>query len=70
MKKQELLDFIKYQLKIELKELENFKSEKKIYVEIKKEDQFNVLSLLNEKNIEHNEHLNNKYWIYIEKESK
>lgn len=65
MTKKELIEFIKYQLNIELKIIDRFSSNELIYVEIDKKDQVSVLSLLNKLSIEHNEHLNNKYWIYV-----
>ena len=66
MKKYKLLSFIKYQLNVELKDIDKFKTKNMIYVEIKKENKFQVLSLLKKFNIEYCEHLNNKYWICVE----
>lgn len=70
MNRQELIKFIKYQIDVELTPITNeyLNIKNTIYVEIKKQDQFKVLSLLDKKGIRHEEHLNNKYWIYIKED--
>lgn len=70
MNKQELIRYVKQQLDIDLIELNPIfgKTNDTIYLEIKRDDRFNLLSLLDKKGIRHEEHLNGKYWIYVEVE--
>jgi hypothetical protein len=65
--KQELIDFIKAQCKVELKNIDNFCGNNPdfLYAEIPQKYKNSVLSLCNKYGIEINEHLNNKYWFYI-----
>ena len=71
MTRKELLNFINYQLKTDLKEdkkdLCNSMFEGWMHIEIPREQQYNVLTLLNNKNIQHTEHLNNTYFIRVVK---
>ncbi len=63
--KQELVDFVKTQLNVELKGEEPFDDEYEelFYTKLPKKNK--ILSLFNKYGIETNEHLNNRYWVYL-----
>ncbi len=65
--KQELIDFIKNQCNVELQNINNFCGQNPdlLYTEIPRNHKNLVLSVLNRNGIQTNEHLNNKYWIYL-----
>ena len=65
--KQELIEFVKTQLNVELKGEEPFDAEYEdlFYTKLPKNRKSEILSLFRKCGIETNEHLNNKYWIYL-----
>lgn len=65
--KQDLIYFVKEQCGIELKNIYGYLGECEflLYTEIPKTHKISVLSLLSKYGIQTNEHLNNKYWIYL-----
>ncbi len=65
--KQELIDFVKTQLNVELKGEEPFDDEYEelFYTKLPKKQKNKILSLFHKYGIETNEHFNNKYWVYL-----
>lgn len=66
--KQELVNFVKEQCGVVLENNENYTLNKHpdfLYTEIPKTHKNQILSLFRKKNIQTNEHLNGKYWIYL-----
>lgn len=66
--KQELVDFVKEQFGVVLENDEDYTLNKHpdlLYTEIPKTYKNQILSLFRKKNIQTNEHLNSKYWIYL-----
>ena len=71
--KQALIDFVKEQCGVVLENDEKHRLNQHpelLYTEIPKVHRNSILSLFHKKNIETNEHLNGKYWIYIKEEQK
>jgi hypothetical protein len=70
--KQQLIDFVKDQLNVELKSEEPFDNEYEelFYTKFPKERKGDILNLFYKYGIETNEHVNNKYWIYLINEEK
>lgn len=64
--KQELINFVKEQLNVELKGEEPFNGDENLfYTKFPKNQKNNILNLFRKYGIETNEHLNNKYWVYL-----
>lgn len=66
--KQELVDFVKKQCGVVLGNDEDYilnQHPDLIYTEIPKAHKNQIFSLFRKKNIQTNEHLNGKYWIYL-----
>lgn len=65
--KQDLIDFIKNQTNVELKNIDGFCGENPqiLYAEIPKKHRNAVLSVCRKYGIETCEHLNGKYWFYL-----
>ena len=65
--KQELINFVKTQLNVELKGEEPFDDEYEelFYTKFPKERKNEILALFHKYGIETNEHLNNRYWVYL-----
>lgn len=65
--KNELIEFVKHQLNIELKNEDTSlnKMKKVLYTEIKRNIKNPVLMLLNKYKIRYEEHSNDYYYIYI-----
>ena len=71
--KQELIDFVQQQCGVVLENDEEYilnQHPDLLYTEIPKLHRNQILSLFHKKNIETNEHLNGKYWIYLQNEIK
>ena len=69
--KKELIKFVKEQCGVVLENDETYtlnQHPELLYTEIPKKHRNSILSLFHKKNIETNEHLNGKYWIYIKEE--
>ena len=67
-KKEQLINTIKQQLNVELKndKEDMFNQNRNIlYTEISRNDKLVVLRYLIKNNIVYCEHINNKYWIYV-----
>ena len=66
--KQDLIDFVREQLGVVLENDEEYilnKHPDLLYTEIPKRNRNQIFSLFQKKNIQTNEHLNGKYWIYL-----
>ena len=66
--KKELVDFVKEQCGVVLENDEDYTLNKHpdlLYTEIPKTHKNQIFSLFRKKNIQTNEHLNGKYWIYL-----
>ena len=66
--KDEFINYIEDQTKIKLtNDKDNFMNNKRnsLYTEIDKEDQLPLFSFLKKQSIKYEQHLGNKYWIYI-----
>lgn len=65
--KQELIDFIKKQTNVELQNVDNFcgANPDLLYAEIPRNHRNSVLSLCRKYGIETNEHVNGKWWFYL-----
>lgn len=65
--KQDLINFIKNQCNVELQNIDGFCGENPdlLYTEIPKDHKNSVLSVCCKYGIQTNEHVNNKYWIYL-----
>lgn len=65
--KQELIDFIKEQTNVDLKNIDNFCGDNPdlLYAEITRNHRGSVLSLCRKHCIETNEHVNGKWWFYL-----
>ena len=69
--KQALIDFVKEQFNVVLENDEEYvlnDHPEFLYTEIPKLHRHEILSFFRKKNIETNEHLNGKYWIYLKEE--
>ena len=69
--KQELIDFVQQQFGVVLENDEEYilnDHPELLYTEIPKKHRNSILSFFRKKNIETNEHLNGKYWIYLKEE--
>ena len=67
-KKEQLINIIKQQLNVELKndKEDMFNQNRNIlYTDISRNDKLVVLGYLIKNNIAYCEHINNKYWIYV-----
>lgn len=69
LNKEEFIKFIKEQINIEIEEInEDFNDKEHIlYVQLNKNNKYDILNLLNKYNIRYEEHLNDKYWLWINK---
>jgi len=65
--KSELIEYVKKQTNIELKNEDILLNKKRnmLYTEIPKNRKTFLLSFLNEKGIKYNYHVDNYYWIYV-----
>lgn len=65
--KAELIEFIKQQTNVELKNIDGFCGDNPdlLYAEILREMRNLVLSVCKKYGIETNEHLNGRYWFYV-----
>jgi len=66
--KNELIDFIRKQTNISLKNNKNDINNNKrnlLYTKIDINNKYSILSLLEEYNIKYETHLNDFYWIYV-----
>ena len=65
--KNELIEFVKHQLSIELKNEDTIMNKMKnvLYTEVKRNIRNSVLMLLNKYKIRYEEHSNNYYYIYL-----
>ena len=65
--KSELIEFIKQQTNVELKNIDGFLGDNPnlLYAEIPREKRNIVLSICRKHGIETNEHLNGRYWFYV-----
>jgi hypothetical protein len=65
--KAELIEFIKQQTSIELKNVDGFCGDNPdlLYAEIPRKERSLVLSVCKKYGIKTNEHLNGKYWFYL-----
>ena len=70
--KQELIDFFKKQLNIDLKNIDGFcgNNSRLLYAEIPRKHRNNVLSYCIKSGIETCEHVNGKYWFYLDNADK
>ena len=69
--KQELVDFVKGQFGVVLENDEEYilnQHPDLLYTEIPRKHRNEILLFFNKKNIQTNEHLNGKYWIYLKNE--
>ncbi len=69
--KQELVEFVKEQCGVVLENDEEYTLNKHpdlLYTEIPKKHRNQIFYLFRKKNIQTNEHLNGKYWIYLKNE--
>ena len=67
-KKEQLISEIKHQLNVELdNDKDNMFNQKRnlLYIKISKQNKRQVLNYLDKHNIQHNEHLNDYYWISL-----
>ena len=65
--KAELIEFIKQQTNVELKNIDGFCGDDPdlLYAEIPREERNLVLSVCKKYGIETNEHLDGRYWFYV-----
>lgn len=65
--KEELIEFVKTQCGVVLPNESGFLNEDEylLYTEIPRTNKIEILSLLDKYGIRHNEHLKNRYWIYL-----
>jgi hypothetical protein len=65
--KAELIEFIRQQTNIELKNIDGFCGDNPdlLYAEIPRKERNLVLSICEKYGIETNEHLNGRYWFYV-----
>lgn len=66
-KKEKFIKSIKHQLNVELKNEDSIFNYKKniLYTKINKINKYVLFSYFNKNNIKYEEHLNNKFWVYL-----
>lgn len=69
LNKEEFIKFVKEQINIKIEKANEDLNDKEhiLYVKLSKNNKYDILNLLNKYNIRHEEHLNDKYWIWINK---
>ena len=65
MNKEELINFIEKRHNIKLNINKKRETKDTIYIEIPKRYKITILTDLNNNNIRFEEHLDNKYWVYV-----
>lgn len=66
--KQELVDFVKHQVSVELENDPNERANSKrkiLYTSISDRNKYSILPLFHKYGIRYEKHLNDKYWVFV-----